>query len=203
MRHRVGYAPPGGTGLATALGRHGLPLGAAQRVGLLDGRGREFLAGRIVIPEWRPGGPIWAIGRTLDGGGLGPRYLGLPGPKPLLGLGEVWDRHEIYLTEGPFDRLALGGWGLPAVALVGTRPRREVLDALTRFARLYLVLDGDAAGRAAAVALRTALGARAVPVMLPGVKDVADLALRPDGRDAFLRAVAQAAPEEEDAPRAA
>ncbi len=96
--------------------------------------------------------------------GRGPaKYLHLPGPRPLLGLAEVGDRREVYLAEGPFDRLALSGWGLPALALAGTHAAPAALDLLGRFERVFLTLDNDDAGRAATTTLREALGTRAVP----------------------------------------
>lgn len=189
-RHRVGYAT--GNGLADDLRRRGLPIDAATHVGLVAGGVRERFAGRIVVPEIREEGPIWLIGRAFDTDRVAPRYLGLPGRKPLLGWETARDEGAVYVTEGPFDWLALRSWGLPSLALVGTHVRREALAALARFGRVYLALDGDAAGREATDALRGLLGARAVPVALPGVKDVADLALRPDGGDAFRRAVTEA-----------
>lgn len=188
--HRVGYA--GGDELAAALLGRGLSPAAAARAGLLSAGGRERFAGRIVVPELREEGPIWLVGRAVAANDAAPRYLGLSGRKPLLGWESARDERAVYLTEGPFDWLALRSWGLPALALVGTHARRETLAALARFPRVYLALDGDAAGREATDALRGLLGARAVPVALPGVKDVADLALRPDGRDAFRRAAAEA-----------
>ena len=192
-RHRLGYAPPGGErDLAAALRARGLPPAAARRAGLLDHQGHAFLSGRIVIPEVRAGVPLWATGRALDAEGATPKYLHLPGPRPLLGLAEVAGSREVYLAEGPFDRLALSGWGLPALALAGTRAPPSALDLLRRFERVYLTLDNDDAGRAATAALGEALGTRAVPVRLPGVKDVAELALRRDGRARFRHAVAAA-----------
>lgn len=189
-RHRLGYAPQGGErDLAAALRERGLPVAAARRAGLLDRRGHEFLAGRIVIPEVRAGIPLWATGRALDVAGAAPKYLHLPGPRPLLGLAEVGDRREVYLAEGPFDRLALSGWGFPALALAGTHAAPPALDLLGRFERVFLTLDNDDAGRAATNALREVLGTRAVPVRLPDVKDVAELALRRDGRARFRHAV--------------
>lgn len=192
-RHRLGYAPPGGErALVGALQERGLPLAAARRMGLLDRRGHAFLSGRIVIPELRAGVALWATGRALDADGATPKYLHLPGPRPLLGLAEVRESREVYLAEGPFDRLALSGWGLPALALAGTRAPPPTLEALGRFERVYLTLDNDDAGRAATMTLQEALGTRAIPVQLPGVKDVAELALRRDGRALFRHAVAAA-----------
>lgn len=197
LRHRVGYAPPrrAALGLVAALRERRLPLDAAVRAGLLDRSGRERLAGRVVFPEIRERGPLWLIGRSLDERAA-PRYLGLPGRKPLLGWAEARGHAAVCVTEGVVDRLALSGWGLPALALAGTHARREALGALARFRRVFLILDADDAGRAATAALQQELGTRAVPVPLPGgAKDVADLALQPDGRAAFLRALAAANPD--------
>ncbi len=192
-RHRLGYAPPGGErDLAAALRESRLPLVAARRAGLLDRQGHAFLSGRIVIPEMRVGVPFWATGRALDADGAAPKYLHLPGPRPLLGLAEVSSSREVYLVEGPFDRLALSGWGLPSLALAGTRAPPPTLDLLRRFERVYLTLDNDDAGRAATAVLSEALGTGAISVPLLGVKDVAELALRRDGRALFRHAVAAA-----------
>ena len=187
-RHRIGFAA--GHELADYLRWRGLPLGAAVRVGLLHRDGREHLAGRVVVPEVRGGQPVWLIGRALGGGE--PTYLGLPGPKPLLGWEAVEGGRAVWVVEGVFDWLTLRRWDFPAVALTGTRVRPEAVAALGRFERVYLALDGDEAGRAATNELVRALGSRAVPVPLPGVADPAELALAPAGRAAVERAAARA-----------
>jgi DNA primase len=202
----VGYASGE---LAAGLRRRGLPVEAARRVGLLTPTGREFLRGRVVVPEVRDGRPVWLVGRALDDDAARrAKYLGLPGRKPLLG----WEAAlaggapEVCLVEGPFDALVLATWGVPALALVGTHARAEILRELERFERVYLVLDADAAGREGAAVLRAALGPRAVPVSLAGirvVKDVADLAAHPRGRALFdgrLRAARLAAARTAGAP---
>jgi len=81
-------------------------------------------------------------------------------------------------------------WGLPALALCGTHVSGQALRALTRFRRLRLLLDNDQPGQDAVERLRAALGNRVVALHLPGVKDVAELAMQSDGRrvlDATLR----------------
>ncbi len=88
-RHcRLGYAA--GDQLLAFLHWQRLPLGAALQLGLLTRAGHEFMAGRIVIPELCAGRPMWLIGRALaeDLADDVPKYLGLPGTKPLLG----WDQ---------------------------------------------------------------------------------------------------------------
>src|SRR5207237_1283732 len=77
-------------------------------------------------PELRDGHPIWCIGRAieepvsatppvdLDGKvrRARPKYLALPGEKPVLGLEHVVGRQAVYLVEGPLDWLAGIAWGL-------------------------------------------------------------------------------------------
>jgi DNA primase len=150
------------------------------------------MAGRIVIPEIRGGQPIWLVGRTItDPIGDRQKYLGLPGPKPLLGWEAVADERMVVVVEGPFDWLTLRRWGYPSVALVGTHIRAVAAKALSRFERIYLALDSDEAGQTAAVELARTLGGRAVQVILPGIKDVGELALRPDGPAVFAHALQQ------------
>jgi DNA primase len=186
-RCHLGYAS--GDELAAFLRWRRLPLGAARRVGLLRQDGREFLARRVVVPEIRSGQPIWLVGRTIESDGDAPKYLGLPGPKPLLGWEFAASRRDVWIVEGVFDYLTLRSWGIPALALVGTRARAETLDALGRFTRIYLALDNDPAGRVATAHLIDHLGPRAIPVTLTEVKDVAELAVQRNGRETLLAAL--------------
>ncbi len=188
-RHQVGYST--GDELADYLRWRKLPLQAAIRVGLLRRDNRDFLAQRIVLPEIRRGQPIWLIGRSLSPNSSEPKYLGLPGRKPLLGWESARGSSEVYLVEGVFDLLTLWNWRLPAIALVGTHVRAAVLDVFARFERIYLVLDNDGAGREASARLEKAIGQRAKVVRLPGVKDVSELAPRPDGRSIFSQALVE------------
>jgi DNA primase len=189
---RLGYAS--GDELAPYLRWRRLPAQAAMRVGLLGHGGRETMAGRVVVPEVRGGQPIWMVGRAVDPFTDGPKYLGLSGRKPLLGWDSARGSRIVVVVEGPYDWLTLRSWDLPALALVGTHVRPAALHALTHFERIYLALDNDAAGCAAAGAINAALGNRAVSIQLSGVKDVADLAVLPDGRGraALARAVQEA-----------
>jgi DNA primase len=189
---RLGYAA--GDELTAYLRWRRLPVSAARRAGLLTVGGHELLAGRIVIPEVRAGQPVWLLGRAIPGGtagsdGAAPKYLGLPGRRPLLGWEAAAASDAPLLVEGPFDWLVLRQWNVPALALCGTHPSGRALRALTRFRQVCVLLDGDEPGREAAERLRDALGEGAVLVDLPGVKDVADLATRPDGREILERAL--------------
>ncbi len=180
---RLGYAAGGE--LADYLRWRRIPVQAALRVGLLRAGGREFMAGRVVVPEIRGGQPIWLVGRTIKAQTDGPRYLGLPGRKPLFGWEAAKDSQEVFVVEGVFDWLTLLKWGYPALALVGTHVRPAVLKSLTAFDRVYVVFDTDQAGRLAAEELVRGIGGRAVPITLQGVKDVAELATLPDGSSRF------------------
>lgn len=213
VRCRVGYAP--GDELASYLRWRRIPAQAGLHSGLLRPDGSELMAGRMVVPEIRAGRVLWLVGRTLPAAGgeapersdgsdkspahraPAPKYLGLPGTKPLLGWDEASKSPTVFLTEGVFDYLTLSCWGFPALALVGTRVRLEVVRELARFRRVYVLLDSDEAGQTATAALLRELaeaGTDGVPVTLPdGVKDVAELATVPGGQDVFAAAVLRAA----------
>jgi DNA primase len=197
----VGYAK--GDELVHYLVWRNLPVTTARRVGLLEPDGSERLRGRIVFPEIRHGQPIWFIGRQLEPDDRVPKYLGLPGRKPLLGWESASsDLRGVAVVEGPLDLLAMRQWGVPGLALCGTRIHPETLSLLSRWNRLYLILDGDEAGREATEQLTDSLGQRAIPVQLPvGVKDPADLAHRPDGEALFRAAILNAVSRPQPATR--
>jgi len=196
VRLRVGFAAGG---LARRLrGRNGW-LDAARRLGLLSGES-DTLAGRVVIPDLDARGrATWLTARVLGDGE--PRYLNLRLPSPLLGFEQARSQRAAacVLTEGPFDWLTAGEWGLRGVALLGTHLSRDALSALRSFRRVYVALDADGPGRRASARIRAGLGARAHLVPLPGgVHDLGELGTRPDGRARFLRSLQQAHREEQE-----
>lgn len=100
--------------------------------------------------------------------------------KPIYGLFEFYtmfpDRREIVIVESIINALTLWGWGIPAVALLGTGSQTQI-DFLntTEFRKYIICLDGDAAGYKGTEKLRKKLHAYTTSVpMLPG-KDVNDL----------------------------
>ena len=148
----------------------------------------------------RSGSPAWSSfptspaassagssGRAIDPDRT-PRFQAPPGPKPVLGLGRLGPAPPwAVVAEGVFDWLALTGWGLPAVAALGTQGIERVASALRGCPRVFLAFDNDDAGREATERLLTLLGRRAAAVALPaGVGDVGELAALPHGRPAFL-----------------
>ncbi len=190
-QHRIGFAA--GDELVSYLTWRDVPVSAARRVGLLRADGRERLAGHIVFPEIRQRHPVWLIGRLLKPTEDLPRYLGLPGPKPLLGWEQAsHDRRGVCIVEGPLDLLTLQQWGVPGLALCGTGCSPMTRQLLDGWERLYAVLDADAAGHEATTRLIKAFGSRVLPVQLPsGVKDPADLASFVDGSALFQQAIRQ------------
>jgi DNA primase len=166
VENHVGFAA--GDELVPYLCWRHVPISAAKRVGLLHADGRERLASRIVFPELRQRRPVWLVGRLLEPVEDLPRYLGLPGPKPLLGWDQACrDRRAVCLVEGPADLLTLRQWGVPCLALCGTGITPPVLQLLDQWERLYAVLDADAAGREATARLIEAFGSRVLEVQLP------------------------------------
>jgi DNA primase len=115
-----------------------------------------------------------------------PKYLGLPGEKPVMGLEHVKGRRAAFIVEGPFDMLAAIGWKLPAFAICGTHFPQERLPALADALAIYGVFDPDRAGRSAAERFAPLFGSRWRPVRLPNSLDLAELAaLGAAGREMF------------------
>lgn len=147
----------------------------------------EFLAGRIVVPEFRGGQCVWFIGRSLDETAARPKYLGLPGERPVLGFERAAGRRDVFLCEGVFDYLTAVAWRLAAFSPCGTALPAERLGFLARARVVYGVLDADDSGRRAAERFSAQLGARFQPLHLPDGCDLNDLAQRPGGRATFFR----------------
>ena len=188
----LGYAPGGG--LRQALESCGFSEKRIRDSGLFMERGAERFAGMVVVPDVTGGLVRWLVGRAI-GPDRTPRFQALPGPKPVLGLGRLGPAPPwAVVAEGVFDWLALTGWGLPAVAALGTQGMERFASALRGCPRVLLAFDNDDAGYEATERLLTLLGRRAAAVALPaGVGDVAELAALPHGRPAFLRLLSLAA----------
>ena len=182
----LGYAPGGG--LRQALESLGFSEKRIRDSGLFMERGAERFAGMVVVPDVTGGLVRWLAGRAVDPDRT-PRFQALPGPKPALGMGRLGPAPPwAVVAEGLFDLLALTGWGLPAVAALGTQGMERVASALRGCPRVFLAFDNDDAGREATERLQTLLGRRAASIVLPpGVGDVGELAALPNGRTAFLR----------------
>lgn len=177
--------------------RQGFSLGLlrSRRLDGADAEPFEAMAGRIVIPEYRKGHAIWFIGRLVEGGpddwraggysDVCPKYLGLPGARPLLGCERVKDQPEVFLCEGPFDWLTAIQWGLPAFSPCGTYVPAERLECLDPAAVVHGLLDGDQAGFEGGERLLDDLRGRFHRVFMPENTDVNDFGALADGRERF------------------
>ena len=186
-RHRLGYAS--GKRLVRHLTFRGWDVHLAADLGLIGARG-EFFRERIVIPEIREGKVVYLAGRALKPYQRA-KYLHLPGaPKPIYGLELIRGRHEVFVTEGPFDWMSLVSWGYPACCLLGHSVKQNQERHFDSATRIYLCLDNDEAGRKATRKLHELWGERTRPVPhLKGTKDVNELAQRPNARELFVRLV--------------
>lgn len=182
---RLGYCS--GSQLRHALRLHGVSVHAGRVVGLFAGHeGDERFTGRITIPEIRDGHTRWLTGRLLNDDTDAPRYLSLPGPRPLYGAERVCGQSAVIGVEGYFDALTLWGWGMPAFAAGGVSLPSDALEVLRAARMIYLAFDQDAPGQEAAHVLARRLGPRLRRVSLPdGVKDVNELGRRQEGEAQF------------------
>lgn len=200
LADRCGLGFCRGDQLAHELRRRGISLAAAREIGVLVGpEHRERFAGRMTIPELRKGHPIWMTGRCIKAPTEGePRYMSLPGPRPLFGKRAIEDTRTIIICEGAFDWLTLTQWELPAIAVLGgalsPSARAELGAALSETTQIFLAFDQDGPGQGAASKFVQELGRPAHRIELPsGVKDVNELGQQPAGRGCFLAGMRLAA----------
>ncbi len=189
-RFRIGYAS--GNDLARYFRYRGWKIEMARDLGLVGPHG-EYFRERIIIPEIRKGQAVYLVGRATSQR-QHAKYMGLPGaPKPLYGYESAQNASMVFLVEGPFDWLTLVNWGYAARGLLGAFLKREHEREFENVERVYLVLDNDAEGKRAAKTLAEKFGARARILTLPNnIKDVNQLAQRPNGRAIFERLVQNA-----------
>ena len=191
MRLGLGYAT--GIGLRECLESAGFTTQRLRDSGLFLERGAERFAGMVTVPDIASGRVRWLTGRAVQPDAR-PRFQAVPGPKPVLGLGNIGPAPPlVVLTEGVFDYLALAAWGYPACAALGTQGLDKAAAALRGCPHVFLAFDNDNAGREAAEGLRDLLGRRAAVVNLPqGVADVGELAALPNGNLVFRHLLLQA-----------
>lgn len=195
-RWGVGHAPRGPRALVDHLRRLGHADQQIIDAGLArpgkDGDLTDLFRDRVLLPfRDEDGSVVGFIGRRRDGA-RGPKYLNSP-DTPLFHKGTIlFGLHESrdqlarggrpLIVEGPLDAIAVNS-AMPqtyaAVAPCGTAITSDHLDALARHADLnasglVLALDGDDAGRAAALRAWQTLR------VLTGLIDAA---LLPQGRD--------------------
>ena len=186
----MGFAPDRRDALKSALARFGDE--ALIEAGLLilveDKTPYDRFRGRLMIPIRDPRGRVIAFGGRIIGPGE-PKYLNSP-DTPLFDKGRTLynlDRaapaarkaDRLIVVEGYLDVIALGQAGVgEAVAPLGTALTEAQIERLWRVVDVpVLCLDGDSAGRKAAVRAAE----RALPMLAPGRS--LSIAMLPAGRD--------------------
>ena len=162
----------------------------ALEIGLINENGYETLAHRITIPNFINRKYVnlcdFIIGRTVAKDKM--KYLGLRMPKPIYGLTDVISP-IVFIAEGQFDWLMLRQWGYPAIVAGGTHIPSYNLIAL-KSKKVIIVPDNDEVGLKAAEELH---GKLPDSIILDygscGIKDVAELGTKEDGRDQFDKLV--------------
>ena len=160
--YRLGLAP-GGSTLARKAREKGFTAAELAAAGLVNRRGNDYFAGRLLFPLADPRGRVrgFQARRLREDDPLRAKYVNSPEGE-LFRKGELLyglDRsrtamakqERAIVVEGNTDVLALRQAGLePVAASMGTALTERQLKELTRLThKVYLCFDGDAAGEAA------------------------------------------------------
>ena len=178
--YKIGYA---GQPLWTHLRERGFKIADVILTGLVkkvpSGEIRDFFHGKIVtIPYFVAGSVVMVRGRDLAEGAQS-KYLTPSGQKARLFNSDVsWTAEDLYVCEGEFDTLVLQQRGFPAVGVPGASTWQPAWDGYIENARrVYLCLDNDNAGTAAAGKLLERFP-KARLVNLPENQDITDFVVR-------------------------
>ena len=138
------------------LNKRGLTAETAKTFGVGFFVGKGSMHDRIVIPIHNPEGELVAYaGRSIDGSE--PRYkfpAGFHKSLELFNLHRVRGEVSIILVEGFFDCMKVTQAGYPSVALMGSTMSNAQEELIGKyFGNVIVMLDGDEAGREAAVGI--------------------------------------------------
>ncbi len=206
----IGYASERRDSIVQLLRAKGLPLECAEQLGIIrkGERGRyDLLHNRLIFPiRDQQGQPIGFAGRVLDNSL--PKYINSP-ESPLyhkssvlfgldLALRDIRQNEAAIIVEGYFDHLALYRAGIRnALATCGTALTDGHIRLLKKHAqRVYLLFDGDNAGRKATVKAMELCLEQMLPtyvISLPQGEDP-DSFLQQQGSEAFQARIAKAKP---------
>lgn len=207
----MGYAPERRDTLVHAIKGAGHSLELAAALGLIRNRERgnwyDLLHSRLIFPiRDSQGHPIAFAGRVLDSSL--PKYINSP-ESPVyhkssvlfgldLALREIRLASSALVVEGYFDHLALFRAGVRnVVATCGTALTEGHINLLKKHGdKVYLLFDGDTAGRKATVRAMELCLEHRLPVYvisLPQGEDP-DSFLRNEGVEAFQQRIAAAKP---------
>ena len=155
-RFLIGFAP---RGYARKLN---IKTEVAKELGLLNERGKEFFAERLIIPIFSHSGKVIAFaGRTLKKESSLPKYVNSPESSlfkknsTLYGFYQaketIMKERKVFIVEGYFDVISLHQLGVRnCVAPMGTSLTENHVRIIKRYAeKPVLMFDGDKAGRKA------------------------------------------------------
>lgn len=154
-----------------------LPLDLCLKAGVLKkadaGAIRDYFYNRVIFPNIKRGRVVHLSGRTLNE--QQTKYLHLPGEIRHLFNEDALSNRVIFLAEGIPDCISAVQYDYPAVAILGTSGfKREYVPKFSRCGSIYLCLDGDKAGREAALKIGGLIGERTRIVELPEGVDLND-----------------------------
>jgi DNA primase len=157
-RFLIGYAPRGYSR------KLDIKAEIAKELGLLNERGREFFAERLIIPIFSHSGKVIAFaGRTLKNDSSLPKYVNSPESSlfkknsTLYGFYQaretILKEKRVVIVEGYFDVISLHQIGVKnTVAPMGTSLTENHVKIVKRYTENpILMFDGDSAGRKAAI----------------------------------------------------
>ena len=169
---RLGYVPRG-YGISTSLPTD-FSRAALISSGLLTDTGKEYFQKRIIIPYVASGAVVQIRGKDVDG-----KYFSTPGSNArLYNVDALRDADKVIITEGEFDALILQQFlgdspeatarSIAVIGLPGANSIPDNIDIqLGSVKRVYIGLDNDDTGRAAAVKLKAKLGSKSRIMELP------------------------------------
>jgi DNA primase len=191
-KFRLGWAPDRRGALKAYLAGEGIPEALSIEAGLLrrpdDGEPYDFFRGRVIFPIADARGRVIGFGGRALGDGQ-PKYINSP-ESDVFHKGRTLYNHAaaqraardagaVIVAEGYMDVIAFARAGIDyAVAPLGTALTEDQIGVLWRLAsEPLLCLDGDSAGRRAAVRAAE----RALPLLQPGRS--LSFAFLPEGED--------------------
>ena len=167
---KIGFAS--GHGLLAYLKERGVTDSIAIKAGLMredTGSLREFFYGRFIFPYLEGGKTVYLSGRAT--GGAKPKYLGLPGSKPLYRSTVRRGKPLLIVVEGPIDAILLAQWGYSVIALSGTALHQALVKQIAGYDSIRVCLDSDDGGRNGSVVLLEQLFPKVKAAKLPETID--------------------------------
>lgn len=175
FKFKVGYASGGLKD--QLLNKHNFQPDVCVKAGVLkkgeDSTIKDYFYDRIIFPNIRHGQVVYLSGRTIDN--KEPKYLHLPGEIKYLYNEDAFYENEIYVVEGILDCLTALQQGYPAVAVFGASSfKAEYLRKISGCEKVYICLDGDAAGIKGSLRIGNIIGEKARIITLPENTDIND-----------------------------